>query len=103
MLLVVLLVLAVATLLLMDGHIVYSSDGIRLDLPFVQKGGAEDPPEPAGSAPLVIDSPVPTPAPTATPEPETLMQGYCCPARPSTTARRRSSAPGGGLPRRSLI
>ena len=30
-LLVVLLVLAVATLLLMDGHIVYSSDGIRLD------------------------------------------------------------------------
>ena len=41
-LLVVLLVLAVATLLLMDGHIVYSSDGIRLDLPFVQKGGAED-------------------------------------------------------------
>ena len=78
-LLVVLLVLAVATLLLMDGHIVYSSDGIRLDLPFVQKGGAEDPPEPAGSAPLVIDSPVPTPAPTATPEPETLMQGVLLP------------------------
>lgn len=69
MLIVVLLVLlaaAVAALLFLEPYIVYSADGVRLELPFFHR---ETEPEPETSAPaLVVTTAEPTP--TVVPEPE---------------------------------
>ena len=67
--LLVLLVLAVAALLFLEPYIRYSSDGVRLELPFFQSGG--DPEPPKESIPLQIS----TPSPTPTPEPDTSFRG----------------------------
>lgn len=66
--LLVLLVLALAALFFLEPYIHYSSDGVRLELPFFQGKEETEPPE--DSAPLQIGTPAPSPSPTATPEPE---------------------------------
>lgn len=70
--LLVVLVLAVAALILLQPYMVYSADGVRIELPFF---GREDP-EPVGSstpAPAIVTpSPTPSPSPTPTPEPDGL-------------------------------
>ena len=67
--LILLLAAAVAALLFLEPYIVYSSEGVRLDLPFFQ--GKEDP-APDTSAPTVV---VNTPEATQTPEPEPDFRG----------------------------
>lgn len=55
--------------LLQENHLIFSADGLRLDLPF---SGGKEPAPPENSEPLVIVSvpPRPTPMPSPTPEPE---------------------------------
>ncbi|WP_130870682.1 putative glycoside hydrolase [Intestinimonas massiliensis (ex Afouda et al. 2020)] len=67
--LIILLAAAVAALLFLEPYIVYSSDGVRLELPFFQE---KEDPEPDTSAPAVVVS---TPAATQTPEPEPDFRG----------------------------
>lgn len=67
--LVLLLAAAVAALLFLEPYFVYSSDGVRLELPFFQN---KDDPDPDTSAPAVV---VTTPQATQTPEPEPEFRG----------------------------
>ena len=66
--LLLLLIAAAAALVLgiLDPYQVYSADGIRLNLPFLQQQEQESPPPPTASQSLVItqtETPAPTPAP----------------------------------------
>lgn len=67
------LVLSVAALLLLEPYIRYSADGVRVELPFFQSTGEEEPEPPAGSVPIQVVTPEPTPSPT--PEPEETFRG----------------------------
>ena len=68
--LILLLVAAVAALFFLEPYIVYSSDGVRLDLPFFQE--KDEDPDPETPAPTVVVS---TPEATQTPEPEPDFRG----------------------------
>ena len=67
--LLVLLVVVLAALFFLEPYIVYSADGVRLELPFFQE---KEDPEPEVSAPPVVVSTV---QPTETPEPEFQFRG----------------------------
>lgn len=67
--LILVLAASVAALLFLEPYFVYSSDGVRLELPFFQN---EDDPAPDTSAPAVV---VTTPQATQTPEPELDFRG----------------------------
>lgn len=68
--LLVLLAAALAALLFLEPYIIYSADGVRLELPFFQK---EEPDAPASQPPLVVETAQPTP--TLTPEPAEEFRG----------------------------
>lgn len=91
--LLVLLVLSLAALFFLEPYIHYSSDGVRLELPFFQ--GKDEPDTPVNSAPLQISTPEPTP--TATPEPERDFRGVLLPAAALTdgTAQTQLESSGG--------
>lgn len=91
--LLVLLVLSLAALFFLEPYIHYSSDGVRLELPFFQ--GKDEPATPVNSAPLQISTPEPTP--TATPEPEQDFRGVLLPAAALTdgTAQTQLESSGG--------
>lgn len=91
--LLVLLVLSLAALFFLEPYIHYSSDGVRLELPFFQ--GKDEPDTPVNSAPLQISTPEPTP--TATPEPEQDFRGVLLPAAALTdgTAQTQLESSGG--------
>lgn len=91
--LLVLLVLSLAALFFLEPYIHYSSDGVRLELPFFQ--GKDEPDTPVNSAPLQISTPEPTP--TATPEPEQDFRGVLLPAAAITdgTAQTQLESSGG--------
>lgn len=65
-LLVLALILTVAAFFFLQRYLVYSSDGVRLELPFFQNGGAvstaqpTEPPVPTESEPLIMLTPAPT-------------------------------------------
>ncbi|WP_297210277.1 putative glycoside hydrolase [uncultured Flavonifractor sp.] len=66
--LILLLAAALAALLFLEPYVVYSSDGVRLELPFFQN---REEPEPDSSAPaVVLTTPEATPTPTPTPLPD---------------------------------
>lgn len=67
--LILLLAVAVAALFFLEPYIVYSSDGVRLDLPFFQE---KEDPDPVTSAPAVV---VGTPNAIQTSEPEPDFRG----------------------------
>lgn len=69
-LLLVLLAMAAASFLLLEKYLVYSDDGVRLELPFLQRERPL-PTAPALTAPPVLVTP--TPGPTPTPAPAGLM------------------------------
>ena len=80
--LLVLLVLLTAAFFFLEPHIIYSPDGIRIDLPFLQGqgGGGTEPagpvdPLPAGTPSLDLTTPDPTPTPEPTPEPGAPFHG----------------------------
>lgn len=89
--LLVLLVLSVAALFFLEPYVRYSSDGVRLELPFFRNGGEPEPP--AESIPLRIS----TPSPTPTPEPEPDFRGLELPLSALTggTAQEQIGAGGG--------
>lgn len=89
-----LLVLSVAALLFLEPYIHYTSDGVRLDLPFFQNKD-EEPAPPENSTPLQLTTPSPTP--TSTPEPETDFRGVLVPATAITdgTAQSQVDTAGG--------
>ena len=65
-LLAVILVLAVAALLFLQRYMVFSADGVRFELPFLQQDGgdpAEEDPAVLVTEPPVVVTPSPTPAP----------------------------------------
>lgn len=92
--LLVLLAGSLAALFFLEPYIRYSADGVRVELPFFQGGGAEDDP-PAGSVPIQVVTP--TPAPTATEEPQTPLRGVLLPAAALSdgTAAQQLQAAGG--------
>ncbi len=71
--LLVVLVLGVAALLFLQPYMVYSADGVRIELPPFFGGKDPEPVESSAPTPtIVIPSPTPTPTPTPTPEPDGL-------------------------------
>lgn len=94
--LLVLLVLLLAAFFILEPHIIYSADGIRVDLSFLQgKGGGETPGVPESAPPLDLATPEPTLAPT--PEPAPVFHGVLLPAAAlyDGTARSQMDAVGG--------
>ncbi len=82
--LLVLLVLLTAAFFFLEPHIIYSPDGIRIDLPFLSQGGGggggAGPVGPVNSFPvetpdLDLNLPDPTPTPEPTPEPGAPFHG----------------------------
>ncbi len=71
--LLIALALSVAALFLLEPYIRYSSDGVRVELPFFQSTGEAEPEEPTVSVPIQVVTPEPTPSPT--PEPEETFRG----------------------------
>ena len=72
-LLLAILALLVGVWFLLEPHMVYSSDGVRIQLPFLQ----ETEPEIQESAPIVVTTPAVKPSPT--PEPEEAFRGLMLP------------------------
>ena len=66
------LVISVAALFFLEPYIRYSADGVRVELPFFQGGGAEDD-LPEHSVPIQVVTPQPTDSPA--PEPEEPFRG----------------------------
>ncbi len=77
--LLVLLVLLIAAFYLLEPHIIYSADGIRIELPFLQ-GESQEPPETLVVETLSPTLATPTPAPEPTPEPVPVFHGVMLPA-----------------------
>ncbi len=73
--LLALLLLAVAALFVLDRYVVYSADGVRLDLPFFREKEEAEPPV---SPPVLVATPAPS-APEPTAEPEQPFQGILLP------------------------
>lgn len=64
--LILLLVSAVAALFFLERYIVYSSDGVRLELPIFQD--REEPGADSSEPAIVVNTPEPTPTPTPAPD-----------------------------------
>lgn len=88
-----LLVLAVAALLFLEPYIHYTSDGVRVELPFFQ-GKGEEPDPPEDTTPLQLTTP--SPSPTNTPEPETDFRGVLLPAAALTDGTAQSQVDSNG-------
>ncbi|MEQ2456411.1 putative glycoside hydrolase [Flavonifractor hominis] len=73
--LLVLLALGIGALIWLDGHVVYSADGVTIDLPFLHGQQPEE-----DDTPVTVTTPPPaTPSPTPTPEPEEPFRGMMLP------------------------
>ena len=88
-----LLVLAVAALLFLEPYIHYTSDGVRVELPFFQ-GKGEEPDPPEDTTPLQLTTP--SPSPTNTPEPEADFRGVLLPAAALTDGTAQSQVDSNG-------
>lgn len=88
-----LLVLAVAALLFLEPYIHYTSDGVRVELPFFQ-GKGEEPDPPEDTTPLQLTTP--SPSPTNTPELETDFRGVLLPAAALTDGTAQSQVDSNG-------
>lgn len=88
-----LLVLAVAALLFLEPYIHYTSDGVRVELPFFQ-GKGEEPDPPEDTTPLQLTTP--SPSPTNTPEPEADFRGVLLPATALTDGTAQSQVDSNG-------
>lgn len=76
--LAVVLALMLALFFLQEERLVFSPDGLRLDVPFLKGDGAAPPP-PEATDPLVIVSAAPTPVPTPAPEPTEPLRAVMLP------------------------
>lgn len=89
-----LLVLAVAALLFLEPYIHYTSDGVRVELPFFQGGKGEEPDPPEDTTPLQLTTP--SPSPTNTPEPEADFRGVLLTAAALTDGTAQSQVDSNG-------
>ena len=87
------LLAALAALFFLEPYIVYSSDGVRLELPFFQK---EDPPEEPGR--VVVETAPVSPSPSPTPETEESFRAVLLDRSALTdgTAAEQTAAAGAG-------
>ena len=74
--LLILLALGVGALIWLDGHVVYSADGVTIDLPSFLHG--QQPEQESMQVTVTTPTPVP-PTPTPTPEPEEPFRGVMLP------------------------